>query len=87
VVLRSDAILSYEATVTSKGQLTLPKELRKRFHLEEGEKVLLIPVEEGIMLKHGLNPLRKVRGILRQELDVDKASAFIKEIRKEWRLD
>jgi AbrB family looped-hinge helix DNA binding protein len=79
--------LSYEATITSKGQLTLPKELRKRFHLEEGEKVLLIPVEEGIILKHGLNPLRKVRGILRQELDVDKASAFIKEIRKEWRLD
>jgi antitoxin PrlF len=79
--------LSYEATVTSKGQLTLPKELRKRFHLGEGEKVLLIPVEEGIMLKHGLNPLRKVRGILRQEIDVEKASAFIKQIRKEWRLD
>jgi AbrB family looped-hinge helix DNA binding protein len=79
--------LSYEATVTSKGQLTLPKELRKRFHLKEGEKVLLIPVEEGIMLKHGLNPLRKVRGILRQEVDAEKASAFIKQIRKEWRLD
>jgi hypothetical protein len=52
-------------------------------NLEEGEKVLLIPVEEGIML----NPLRKVRSILRQEIDVEKASAFVKEIRKEWRLD
>jgi AbrB family looped-hinge helix DNA binding protein len=69
------------------GSATLPKELRKRLHLEEGEKVLLIPVEEGIMLKHGLNPLRKVRGILRREVDVEKASAFIKQMRKEWRLD
>jgi hypothetical protein len=62
-------------------------ELRKRFHLEDREKVLLIPVEEGVMVKHGLNPLRKVRGILRQEIDVEKASAFIKQIRKKWRLD
>jgi AbrB family looped-hinge helix DNA binding protein len=75
--------LCYESTVTSKGQLTLPKELRKRFHLEEGEKVLLIPVEDGIMLKRGLNPLHKVRGILHME----KASGLIKQIRKEWRLD
>lgn len=79
--------MSYEATITSKGQLTLPKELRKMFHLEEGERVLLIPVEEGIMLKHELNPLRKLRGILRQEIDVQKASTFIKKVRKEWRLD
>jgi len=79
--------LSYQATITSKGQLTLPKDLRKRFHLEEGEKVVLIPLEEGIMLKHQLNPLRGLRGILRREIDVHKASRFITEARKEWRLE
>jgi antitoxin PrlF len=79
--------LSYQATITSKGQLTLPKDLRKRFHLEEGEKVVLIPLEEGIMLKHQLNPLRELRGILRREIDVQKASRFITEARKEWRLE
>jgi len=79
--------LSYQATITSKGQLTLPKDLRKRFHLEEGEKVVLIPLEEGIMLKHQLNPLRELRGILRREIDVQKASKFIAEARKEWRLE
>lgn len=78
--------MSYEATVTSKGQLTLPKDLRKRFHLEKGEKVVLIPLDEGIMLRHSLNPLRELRGILRQEIDVKKASRFIREVRKEWRL-
>jgi len=79
--------LSYEATITSKGQLTLPKDLRKRFHLQEGEKVLLIPLEDGIMMKHNLNPLRELRGILRQEIDVQKASRFVAELRKEWRLE
>ena len=79
--------MSYEATITSKGQLTLPKDLRKRFHLQEGEKVLLIPLEDGIMMKHNLNPLRELRGILRQEIDVQKASRFVAELRKEWRLE
>jgi len=79
--------VSYEATITSKGQLTLPKELRKKFHLEKGKKVILVPVEEGIVLKHGLNQLRRLRGILRQEIDVQKASRFIKSTRKEWRLE
>jgi AbrB family looped-hinge helix DNA binding protein len=67
--------------------LTLPKDLRKRFHLQEGEKVLLIPLEDGIMMKHNLNPLRELRGILRQEIDVQKASRFVAELRKEWRLE
>jgi len=79
--------VSYEATITSKGQLTLPKKLRERFHLERGRKVILVPVEEGIVLKHSLNQLRKLRGILRQEIDVQKASEFIRSTRKEWRLE
>jgi len=79
--------LAYEATITSKGQLTLPKDLRKKFRLEEGDKVVLIPLEDGIMLKHSLNPLRELRGVLRQEIDVQKASRFIRELRKGWRLE
>lgn len=32
--------MSYEATVTSKGQITIPKAVRERMGLEQGEKVL-----------------------------------------------
>jgi AbrB family looped-hinge helix DNA binding protein len=64
--------------------LTIPKDLRKWLHLEGGEKVLLIPLEEGIMLKRSLNPLRQLREILRQEIDAQKASRFIAEVRKQW---
>jgi len=32
--------VSYEATVTSKGQVTIPKEIRDRLDIRAGEKVL-----------------------------------------------
>jgi len=44
--------LAYEATITSKRRLTLPKDLRKKFRLKEGDKVVLIPLEDAIILKH-----------------------------------
>lgn len=39
--------MSYEATVTSKGQLTIPKEVREQLDIEPGEKVLFRFDEEG----------------------------------------
>lgn len=39
--------MSYEATVTSKGQITIPKEIRDRLDIEEGETVLFRFDEEG----------------------------------------
>lgn len=35
----SNSTVTVEATVTSKGQITLPKELRKRLGLQQGSKV------------------------------------------------
>ena len=79
--------MSYQAKITSKGQISIPKELRERFQLKVGEEVLLIPQDEGIILKPGLNPMRRLRGVLREELDVDKASEFIRKTRREWRIE
>lgn len=39
--------MSYDATVTSKGQITIPKEVRDRLEIEEGEKVLFRFEEDG----------------------------------------
>ncbi len=79
--------MPYQAKITSKGQISIPKELRERFQLRVGEEVLLIPQEEGIVLKPGLNPMRRLRGVLREELDVKKASEFIRKTRREWRIE
>ncbi len=34
-----NAVMTVEATVTSKGQITLPSELRKRLGLEKGSRI------------------------------------------------
>lgn len=39
------------ATVSPRGQLTLPKEIRKQFHLEKGSTVLVEPSGAGVLLR------------------------------------
>lgn len=75
-----------QAKITSKGQITIPKDIRERYHLHEGETVLLVPTEGGIVMKHGMNTIRTLRGLMKRELDMNKASNFIKELRREWRI-
>lgn len=75
-----------QAKITSKGEITIPKELREKYHLSEGETIHLIPTEEGIMMKHGKITTKALRGLMKEEIDVDKASRCIKELRQSWRL-
>jgi AbrB family looped-hinge helix DNA binding protein len=78
------------AKVTSKGQITIPVEIRKKLGLKEGDKVLFI--EEGekvIMMNSTLLALKEAqkeftgeaeKAGLKDEQDVVD---FIKEMRKE----
>jgi len=79
--------LSYQSKITSKGQVTIPKDLRDRFGLKEGEEVLMVPENEGILLKHRMDSMRSLRGLLREEVDLKKASTFIGKVRREWRVE
>ena len=38
-------------TVTSKGQITIPRRLREQFGLENGTKLLVVPTDYGLILK------------------------------------
>ncbi|WP_435162021.1 AbrB/MazE/SpoVT family DNA-binding domain-containing protein [Halorubrum sp. SY-15] len=38
-------------TVTSKGQITIPRALRDQFGLEQGTKLMVVPTEYGLVLK------------------------------------
>jgi len=38
-------------TVTAKGQVTIPSSLRERFDLDEGDRLMAVPTEYGIVLK------------------------------------
>lgn len=69
--------------VSSKGQVTLPKDLREKHHLTEGEKALILDTTEGVLIRHGR---RTLRGLLKGRIDPKKAEAELRQLRREWRL-
>ena len=73
--------MASSSTISSKGQITLPKTLRDRHHLKEGEVVLILDSEEGIVIRHGRSTLR---GMLRGRVDVEGLENDLKKLRKEW---
>jgi len=72
--------------ISTKGQLTIPKEFREKLNLREGDEVILYLQEEGIVIKPKTAHLGMLRGLLREELDLEKANDFIKTERKKWSL-
>jgi antitoxin PrlF len=57
-----------ESTVTSKGQITIPKAVRERLHLEAGDKVYFDVREDGSVLMVARNePVENLFGLLRQK--------------------
>ena len=79
--------MSFEATVTSKGQITIPKEVRERMDIEEGEKVLFRFDEDGslrlvVVPSDPMERFDRVRERARG-LDVDVQELIDRE-RDEW---
>lgn len=54
-----------ESTVTSKGQITIPKAVRERLHLEAGDTVYFDVQDDGSVLLVAKNePLERLFGLL-----------------------
>jgi AbrB family looped-hinge helix DNA binding protein len=75
--------MAHSSTISAKGQITLPKALRDRHHLKEGELVLILDSKEGIVIRHGRSGLR---GMLRGKIDADGFEQDLRKLRKEWTL-
>jgi len=71
------------STIGPKGQVTIPKELREKYHLLEGENVIVLPSEEGVLIKH---PPSTLRGRLKGKLNLQGFEDEIRHIRGQWRL-
>jgi AbrB family looped-hinge helix DNA binding protein len=69
--------------ISTKGQVTIPKELREEFNLHPEDDVLLVPIEDGILLKR---PKTSLRGFLKGKFDIESLEKDIRELRKEWTL-
>jgi len=71
------------SNVGPKGQITIPKELREKYHLLEGEDVMVVASAEGVLIKH---PPTSLRGRLKGKINIQGFEEEIKQIRKQWRL-
>jgi AbrB family looped-hinge helix DNA binding protein len=68
-------------TISSKGQITLPKALRDRHHLGEGEEALVVDTESGILIRP--RPKRKLYGLLKGRVDSEGLERSIRSLRRE----
>lgn len=75
-----------QATVTSKGQITIPKEIRERLELTRGETVSFELTDEGevVMRKTG-DPLAQLRE-LREEIAFTESEieAMKRDSKRRW---
>jgi AbrB family looped-hinge helix DNA binding protein len=58
---------TYSSRVTSKGQVTVPQEIRRRLGLREGDRLEFIPENRGTLIRRAAaegNPFAKYAGAL-----------------------
>jgi AbrB family looped-hinge helix DNA binding protein len=71
------------ATVTSKGQITLPKAIRDRLHLDAGDRVDFVVKDDGtVILRPVTVDVRELKGLLHRKglkpLSVEEMNAVIR---------
>ena len=79
-------MVTEEASVTSKGQVTIPKKIRERLGLEEGSKVSFVLKDgEAVILPSSDDPLGDLREI-RSEVSFtsEEVEEMISESREAW---
>lgn len=54
------------ATVTSKGQITIPADVRRRLGLESGDRVEFVEADGGFAIKAANDDVRALKGMLRR---------------------
>ncbi len=72
--------------LSTKGQLTIPKEFREKLNIHAGDEVILYLKDEKIIVSPKIMHIGMLRGLLREEIDVKKVDDFLKSERKKWRL-
>jgi AbrB family looped-hinge helix DNA binding protein len=79
------------ATITSKGQSTIPAEVRKRLGLSPRDQIVFLITKDGVQVKAGEHSLQSVRGAVpakgvesidgRSEIELAKEDALAAKYR------
>jgi len=70
-------------TVSSKGQVVLPSDIREKLSIGKGTKMVTVE-RGGLIIMKPLRKLSELRGILKE---VERPTAeIVRELRKEWEI-
>lgn len=70
-------------SVSSKGQIVLPSDVRNRLDIHKGRKLVLVE-KDGVIIMKPMKKLSELAGILKTDEDISKV---IRQLRKEWDLE
>ncbi|MDQ3460511.1 MAG: AbrB/MazE/SpoVT family DNA-binding domain-containing protein [Deinococcota bacterium] len=72
------------ATITSKGQITIPQEVRQRLGLKQGDQIEFV-TENGVTVmkpaRREANPFEPYRGVLSHFESKDEVNAWLGDLR------
>lgn len=72
------------ATITSKGQVTIPKSVRDALGLETGDRIDFVESEEGFVIVPAKRDLRSLRGVFKgrrkNALSIEEMNAVISQM-------
>ena len=72
------------ATISSKGQITIPKDIQQSLHVTHGSKVVLYPERDILMIKPLKNSIvEQTAGSLAHLIPNEKKGIPFKQVRKE----
>ncbi len=54
------------ATLSTKGQVTIPTDVRRRLGLESGDRVEFVEFDGGFAIKPAIDDVRSLKGLLRK---------------------
>ncbi len=76
-----------EAKVSSKGQIVIPKRLREKLGIREGEKVTIEEADEVVLvMKKVKRPVKAMRGLFKGKAKRSSVE-LVRELREEWEKD
>jgi AbrB family looped-hinge helix DNA binding protein len=72
----------FKVKVSSKGQIVIPKPIREVYHINEGDEILLIPLEKGVLIRRE-EKTPELRGLLKElDVEVEELEGILAEAKK-----
>ena len=73
----------FKVKISVKGQLVIPKNIRNAYGFRYGDAVLLIPREDGLLIKKHEVKGKSLRGLLKNmEVNMEECEAILEEAKR-----